>query len=479
MSESQIAVSTKPMSGISDRVSPRRGAAFHRTLAAEPKRTFGRQSRRGEGPDEVLDPADEERSEPNRKNRHPPRASDPLLAANAATQRTTICRRGIRQFQQEADFVKRPVRKVQLLKRGRSSPFWYLRWWELSDDGHQWEERWRSTRTEVKKEAEALRRELERAIDEGKRDQTEMPWTDFVSQFLERHASRKPVTTLSAYRQCLNTFTKFMKPRSLTQVTHGVLEDFVSERLEQGAAKATVNRDLRHLRAALRWAKRRGLTTEAPDFHGIFVREDRAKPIVIPEEDFAAMIRALKKPDVQLTKRSADWWKVFLYLSYYLGTRRSETFGLTWGQVSLDTLEVRVLAPTSKGRKERVVPMAHELGQLLREWKDHNPQPRSSDEVLPWPFDNFNPMYEDWHAIQKAAGIPDGQHYVPKNCRSTCASALIASNVPTVVVKDFLGHATVATTENYYINTKPALRAAASARKVLIESESSFNESTK
>jgi hypothetical protein len=38
-----------------------------------------------------------------------------------------------------------------------------------------------------------------------------------------------------------------------------------------------------------------------------------------------------------------------------------------------------------------------------------------------------------------------------------------------VVVKDFLGHATVATTENYYINTKPALRAAASARKVRLE----------
>jgi integrase len=38
-----------------------------------------------------------------------------------------------------------------------------------------------------------------------------------------------------------------------------------------------------------------------------------------------------------------------------------------------------------------------------------------------------------------------------------------------VVVKDFLGHATVATTENYYINTKPALRAAAAARKVRLE----------
>jgi integrase len=88
---------------------------------------------------------------------------------------------------------------------------------------------------------------------------------------------------------------------------------------------------------------------------------------------------------------------------------------------------------------------------------------------LPWPHDDYNNFYEDWHAIQTTAGMPKGDHYVPKNCRSTCASALIAANVPTVVVKDFLGHATVATTENYYINTKPALRAAAAARKVCLE----------
>jgi len=44
-----------------------------------------------------------------------------------------------------------------------------------------------------------------------------------------------------------------------------------------------------------------------------------------------------------------------------------------------------------------------------------------------------------------------------------------SATIRIVVVKDFLGHASVATTENYYINTKPALRAAAAARKVRLE----------
>ncbi len=88
------------------------------------------------------------------------------------------------------------------------------------------------------------------------------------------------------------------------------------------------------------------------------------------------------------------------------------------------------------------------------------------DEVLPWPFDTYRKLYDDWHVIQAAAGIPEERHYVPKDCRSSCASELIASGVPTAVVKDFLGHASVTTTERYYINTKPALRAAVALRKV-------------
>jgi integrase len=362
------------------------------------------------------------------------------------------------------------VRKVQVLKHPNGkSPNWYLRWWELTPDGTEWVEKWRSTRTNVKKKAEGQRRQLERELDAGRRAESEMAWEEFVELFLEKHAARKPATTLCVYRQCLNAFTEAVKPRKLAKVSHAVLEDFADRRLREGSARATVNRDLRHVRAALRWAKRRGLISEAPDFKGVFVREDRKKPAIIPEEDFMAMVGALRKTDLALKRRSPEWWRVFLYVAYYLGLRRSEMLGLTWGHISFDTLEVRVMAASSKGRKERVVPMAPELGKVLSQWRENQGKVKSSDEVLPWPYDTYRQLYEDWHEIQKAAGIPDGEHYVPKNCRSTCASELIAANVPTVVVKDFLGHATVATTENYYINTKPALRAAASARKVRLE----------
>ena len=362
------------------------------------------------------------------------------------------------------------VRKVQVLKHPTAkSPNWYLRWWELMPDGKSWREKWRSTRTAVKKQAERQRRELERELDAGRRAEGDIVWDDFVEEFLKKHAARKLATTLALYEHCLGAFTKYGMPEKLAKVTHAVLEDFTDWRLSDGKAVATVNRDLRHLRAALRWAKRRGYLSDVPDFKELFIREDRKTPVIMPEDDFLTIIRSLRKPDLGIRKRSPDWWRVFLYLAYYLGLRRGEIIGLAWGEINFEALEVRVLASTSKARKERVVPMAQELADLLKEWRGKQQQSGPNDEVLAWPYDSYRQLYEDWHIIMDAAGIPEGEHYVPKNCRSTCASALIAANVPTVVVKDFLGHASVATTENYYINTKPALRAAAAARKVRLE----------
>lgn len=361
------------------------------------------------------------------------------------------------------------VRKTQVLKHpNQKSPFWYVRYWELRPDGRTWREVWKSTKTTVKKDAEQIRRKIERELDAGRRYDADMPWVDFVKVFLEKHSARKAARTQDTYKLCLDTFTATAKPNRLSDVPLGMLEDYANARLEAGNSGSTVNKEIRHVRSAIRWAFRREYITKLPDFAAVFVRVDQKQPITIPDEDFLAMLKALQDPKLVLRKRDRGWWRMFLYVAYYLGLRRSEILGLVWDSLSFDTLEVHVSPLTSKGRKDRVIPMAPELAQVLLEWKESQQPTKGKDEVLPWPYDSYRQLYLDWHIIQKAAGIPDGQHYVPQNCRSSCDSGLIAAGVPTVVVKDFLGHGTVTTTEKFYINTKPALRAAAQARKVLL-----------
>ena len=75
-----------------------------------------------------------------------------------------------------------------------------------------------------------------------------------------------------------------------------------------------------------------GYISEVPDFKGVFIREDRKKPVIIPEEDFMEMVKALRKPELVLRHCSADWWRMFLYIAYYLGLRRGEILGSHLGQ---------------------------------------------------------------------------------------------------------------------------------------------------
>lgn len=81
-----------------------------------------------------------------------------------------------------------------------------------------------------------------------------------------------------------------------------------------------------------------------------------------------ALVKAVENSELRLQRTSVGWWRVFLYVAYYLRLRRGEILGLTWDKVNLDTLEVVVSANTSKGRKDRIVPLAAELGEMLRVW---------------------------------------------------------------------------------------------------------------
>ena len=128
-----------------------------------------------------------------------------------------------------------------------------------------------------------------------------------------------------------------------------------------------------------------------------------------------------------------------------------------------------VYSETSKGRRDRTLPLNIELSKLLLEWRDSFQSIEADDLILPWEKNTYRAFYDDWKRIVSSAGLPKGMKPVPKNFRSTCGSELIEAGVPTMVVKDFLGHASVTTTEAFYVNTQNALRPAAEKRRKMLE----------
>ncbi len=346
-------------------------------------------------------------------------------------------------------------------------------WWIAWRDRHSGKLERRSTGARDRSTAKRIAAEHERCLVlhplglyDAARIGIPKPWTEAVLEFLDQSKARHRPDTTIAYRYCLDAFAKLMKPSLVNTVTTTTIEGFVRGRAEQGVEPATINKDLRHLRAFLRSAQRRGYLLQVPCFRSLFVKEDTRTPVVINDDDLAAIDAVLTAGKLALRFRAVEWWRVFVWLAVYLGLRRGEILGLTWGKVNLQTAEITVVSTASKGRRDRTLPIAVELLTLLQAWQDHQDMIEAASHVLPLNGIKQRRLYDDWYAILKAAGLPADRQFAPKHCRSTCASNLITAGVPTVVVKDWLGHASVTTTERFYVNTAPALRAASVARKL-------------
>lgn len=334
---------------------------------------------------------------------------------------------------------------------------WWMAWRDQDGKQHR-----RSTEARDKAVAKQVAHDLERQLvldPIGLHDHVAANHNKTFAELTEEivKARAKKPGTATTFRYCLRAFAVTMpKVKLLREIKTATVEDFASERHKVVVA-ATVNKELRHLRAALRWAQRRHYLREVPQFKHAFVMEPKRKPVIIPEADYHKMLAAI--PTAKITHRSAGWWRVFLTLAYHLGARRGELLGLTWDRVDLPNRTLRILYSTSKRPLDRDMPLLDEVVTELAAWRKAE-KPKATDAVLPWLKPTKRQLYEDLKRICKTAGVPN---WVPKNCRSTCGSRLVAAGINTVVGKDYLGHTSVATFEGYYANTDPALRAAAEA----------------
>jgi integrase len=285
-------------------------------------------------------------------------------------------------------------------------------------------------------------------------------------KFLVAQQKRLRPDTVDAYRYSLLAFERVVKPKELRKIDHRTIHSFVSDRVRQVEA-VTTNKDLRHVRTFLNWCCRQSYIAQAPDFGRQFLNVDEADPVWVPDKDVKAVLTALADPALVLTKRSADWWLVFIRVALFTGMRRSELLGLKWSEVDFDSGAVRVIRFTSKGRRDRLYEDAHSLTGMLRTWCDaHSEPPKPSDAVLP--FDKTpRGLYTDWYRILDHAGIPEERRFTPHGCRSSCVSELLAAGFALTTVRDWVGHSSVVVTERHYAETRTDRKRVAASRKVV------------
>lgn len=288
----------------------------------------------------------------------------------------------------------------------------------------------------------------------------EKSWVDFEAEYLAKAAGLSP-KTLKETRTAFAHFRRLCKPGRVSKVTTAAVDAYKTARLtERGlregttVSHATLNKELRHLRAALRKAKKWGYTREAPDVD--MLRELGRLPCYVPPEHFAALYAACKAarlPRVQGID-PPDYWRALLVLIYQTGWRIEQVLSLCRGDLNLATGELFSAGEDNKGGRDvkLVLPAlaVEHLGRL----------PSFAETLFPWPHRQAT-LWREFHRVQDAAGVkPERKPYYGFHDLRRAFATLNADRLTPDALQRLMQHRDRQTTQRY-INMGRQLRPAA------------------
>jgi integrase len=164
----------------------------------------------------------------------------------------------------------------------------------------------------------------------------------------QRHGKR----SIETAKYCLKPVKEFFKYDKLIEVTRPRIQEYQTERLKAGMARATVNREIRYLLRGFKLLVDGGRFSAIPRvgmLQGENVREG-----FLNKPEFEAVAEMLK-PDVRDLVR-------FLYNSAW---RSGEALKLEWSKVDLNDWIVRLTRKNEKTKHPRTLPLLGELREVI------------------------------------------------------------------------------------------------------------------
>lgn len=236
----------------------------------------------------------------------------------------------------------------------------------------------------------------------------------------------------------------FGADRRLDDITMEDVDDYISHLRRQGNSEATINRKLSALSKMYTVALERNKCTKKLPLPRLREAQHRIRFISKAEET--------RLISIMNNKGYYDHADAALIL-LYTGFRTSELWKLDCKDIDLDK-KIILLWKTKNGRP-RSVPIVDIIYPIIeRKYKDVGGVGRL------FPKSNNSWFRNGWDRAREIMGLSDDPQFVPHILRHTCATRLSQHGVSLPIIKDWLGHTSIATTSRYaHFNPQDLFRA--------------------
>jgi len=292
---------------------------------------------------------------------------------------------------------------------------------------------------------------------------------NFLSKWLEE--SVRPSVRANTYLSYEQNVRLYWKPAlgsiQLSKLTPQQIQSFMNTQLREGRSPRLINYQRTILRCALNTAVKWNLIARnvaaLVDPH----RQSKVEVVPLSVEEAKTFLEAIK----------GDPLETVFHVALSLGLREGEILGLRWQDVDFDSQVLRVSATLQRiekkfelvepktERSKRTLPIPVNLLSSMRvrrtkqledkmlagaEWQETGlvfttrvGTPLSARNVI-----------RSFHRLLKKAEIRRLRFH---DLRHSCATFLLAKNIPARTVMDILGHSNISLTMNTYSHVMPAM----------------------
>lgn len=261
--------------------------------------------------------------------------------------------------------------------------------------------------------------------------------------------------TLVAYQTDLSQFIDYLEHtyeiKVIEEVNHSLIRSWIVDLMNHKISPRSVNRKITTLKTFYKFLLRQKIVIENPMLKIQSPKTSKRLPVFVEKEKMDTLLDTIEFGDDGAGLRN----KLIIELFYATGMRLSELINLKESDVDLYANQVKVLG---KRNKERIIPFAAELKNLIKKYIASKPE--SSMDLL-FLSDKGKKLSEKFvytSVKMYLSQVTTIDKKSPHVLRHTFATHMLNNGADLNAIKDLLGHANLSATQVYTHNTVEKLK---------------------